>query len=80
MQILPFAAGVHPALAGSFVILEFTGGGDDPLVYSEGMTGGVFRSKPEEMRAYWMSFEALRSAALSPTDSAEFIRAAARDI
>ncbi|MBO0867398.1 MAG: helix-turn-helix domain-containing protein [Micromonosporaceae bacterium] len=80
VQVLPFAAGAHRALAGSFVILEFTGGSEGPLVYSEGMTGGVFRSKPEELRAYWMSFEALRSAALSPADSAEFIRAAIGDI
>jgi transcriptional regulator with XRE-family HTH domain len=80
VQILPFSVGAHRALAGSFIILEFAGGEDPPLVYSEGMTGGVFRSKPEELRAYWMSFEALRSIALNPADSTEFIRAAARDI
>jgi hypothetical protein len=42
------------------------------------MTGGVFRSKPDELRSYRTSFESLRSAALSPADSAAFIRAAAR--
>jgi transcriptional regulator with XRE-family HTH domain len=73
MQVLPFAAGAHRALAGSFVVLEFAGGADDSLVYSEGMTGGVFRSRPEELRSYLMSFEALRTAALSPQKSVEFI-------
>ena len=76
LQVLPFAVGSHRALAGSFVVLEFAEG-DGPLVYSEGLTAGVFRSKAEELRAYWMCFEALRSAALSPRESTDFIRAMA---
>lgn len=78
IQVLPFSAGSHRGLAGSFVVLEFAGTDEHPLVYSEGMTGGVFRSKPDELRSYWMSFEALRAACLSPADSAEFIGAVAR--
>lgn len=78
VQVLPFAVGAHRALAGSFIILEFAGGTDHPLVYSEGMTGGVFRSRPEELRSYWMSFEALRAVALSPRKSVDFIDKVAR--
>jgi len=73
LQVLPFAAGAHRALAGSFIVLEFADGSDHPLVYCEGMTGGVFRSRPEELRSYLTSFEALRDAALSPARSAEVI-------
>lgn len=75
IQVLPFTVGAHRALAGSFVVLEFAGGADESLVYSEGMTGGVFRSRPDELRSYLMSFEALRTAALSPQKSVEFIEA-----
>lgn len=78
VQVLPFSAGAHRALAGSFIILEFASDGDHPLVYSEGMTGGVFRSRSEELRSYWMSFEALRAASLTPKKSVEFITAVAR--
>jgi transcriptional regulator with XRE-family HTH domain len=77
IQVLPFETGAHRALAGSFIILEFAEGTDQPLVYSEGMTGGVFRSRPEEVRSYQTSFDALREAALSPGRSTEFIRALA---
>ncbi|BCB79755.1 helix-turn-helix transcriptional regulator [Phytohabitans flavus] len=73
VQILPFSAGAHRALAGSFVILEFSGNSDHPLVYCEGMTGGVFRSRQDELRSYWMSYESLRSVALSPKLSVELI-------
>src|SRR6266508_3378601 len=48
------------------------------MVYCDGMTGGVFRSKPEELRSYVMCFEALRAAALSPKDSVDIISQVAR--
>jgi transcriptional regulator with XRE-family HTH domain len=77
IQVLPFLVGAHRGLAGSFVILEFAGKTDHPLVYSEGMTGGVFRSRLEEVTAYRTSFERLRVAALSPERSVEIIARAA---
>ncbi|GAA5194797.1 helix-turn-helix transcriptional regulator [Rugosimonospora acidiphila] len=78
IQVLPFAAGAHPALAGSFMVLEFSGAAERPLVYSEGATGGVFRNRPEDLRSYESSFEALGAAALTPMESIEFIGAVAR--
>jgi transcriptional regulator with XRE-family HTH domain len=79
IQVLPYSIGAHRALDGSFIMLEFAGSPDQPLVYSEGMTGGVFRSKPEDLRSYSMSFEALRTGALSIDRSMEFISALTRD-
>jgi transcriptional regulator with XRE-family HTH domain len=74
IQVLPFSAGAHPALHGSFILLEFTGGDEGPLVYSEGMTGGVFRTRPAELTIYRATFEALRTAALQPEESVAFIK------
>ncbi len=80
IQVLPFAVGAHRGMEGSFVILEFEeGAADGPLVYCEGMTGGVFRTKPADLRSYWMSFEALRSAALTPEQSVALIKSAAEE-
>jgi transcriptional regulator with XRE-family HTH domain len=73
IQVLPFAVGAHRGVDGSFVILEFPDDVDRPLAYSEGMTGGVIRSRSDDLRRYWMSLEALRSAALPPQESTEFI-------
>jgi len=78
VQVLPFSTGAHRALAGSFIILEFGRDGEHPLVYSEGMTGGVFRSRADELRSYWMSFESLRAVALNPRKSVDFIHSVAR--
>jgi transcriptional regulator with XRE-family HTH domain len=79
IQVLKFDAGAHPALGGSFVVLEFGDGSGEPLVYSEGMTGGVFRDKREDIEAYTLSFEALRTLAISPEESVEFIQSLAAD-
>jgi hypothetical protein len=79
IQVLPFAVGAHRALAGSFVILEFAEGSEAPLIYNEGLTGGSFRNKTEEIRSYWMSFEALRIAALDHDRSIALIKSLTGD-
>ena len=56
-----------------FVLLQFPGGSQKPLVYCEGMTGGVLRGQDQDVRMYSTSFQALRSKALDPDDSREFI-------
>jgi hypothetical protein len=73
LQVLPFSVGAHRGVDGSFAILEFPTGLDDPLAYSDGMTGGVFRSKSDDVRRYWASLESLRAIALGPKDSVQFI-------
>ena len=78
LQILPFGVGAHRGLSGSFIVLGFPDGTDESLVYCEGLTGGVFRNRPEEFRQYLMSFESLRAAALSPKESVDLISSVAR--
>jgi transcriptional regulator with XRE-family HTH domain len=79
VQVLPFEAGAHRGLTGAFVVLDFAENStEQPLAYCEGLTGGVIRSKPEELEEYRMSFEALKSAALSEQDSIALITGVAR--
>jgi transcriptional regulator with XRE-family HTH domain len=79
IQVIPFAVGAHRGVDGSFIILEFPTGLDDPLAYCDGMTGGVFRSKSDDLRRYWSSLEALRAAAFGPAESTEFITRVIRE-
>jgi transcriptional regulator with XRE-family HTH domain len=73
LQVLPFSVGAHRGIDGAFSILEFPTGMDDPLAYADGMTGGVFRSKSDEVRRYWASMESLRAASLGPQETTQFI-------
>jgi hypothetical protein len=72
LQVLPFSAGVHGALAGSFLIVEFAD--ERPaIVHSEGLTGGVFRTREAELAIYRKVFADLRDRSLSREASRELI-------
>lgn len=64
VQVLPFAAGVHAAMAGAFTIFSFAGEAREPVAHTENLTGGVLRSRHAEVRVYRDAFADLRRRAL----------------
>ncbi|MEU0516782.1 DUF5753 domain-containing protein [Streptosporangium sp. NPDC006007] len=64
IQVLPFTAGVHPATAGTFAVMEFREPYDPDVVYIESMTSSLYVEKDEEMYWYTLAFDHLRAAAL----------------
>ncbi|WP_406267109.1 helix-turn-helix domain-containing protein [Streptomyces sp. NBC_00191] len=71
VQILPFAAGAHAGLPGSFTVLRFE---DDPdLVYSEDFVQGHMTANPQALREGSLRYDHLQAAALSVEDSAALI-------
>jgi transcriptional regulator with XRE-family HTH domain len=66
VQLIPFGAGAHPGMDGSFVVLEFPDPADRPIVYTESAAGGLFLEENEEVRRYTLMFDHLRAAALPP--------------
>ncbi|PXX63956.1 helix-turn-helix protein [Nocardia tenerifensis] len=77
LQILPFDAGAHPGMAGSFTLLDFPDPADPELVYVEGIAGDELIEGHHEIRRFGVIFDQLRAMALSPRDSAEMIMEAA---
>ena len=73
LQILPFAAGAHAGMDGSFVILEFEEEGDADVVFIDNATGGLFLEKAEELSKYVPIFDTVRASALPPEESIEMI-------
>ncbi|MFI6168290.1 helix-turn-helix domain-containing protein [Nocardia sp. NPDC051052] len=73
LQILPFNAGAHPGMAGSFTLLDFHDPADPELVYVEGIAGDELIEGHPEIRRFGVIFDQLRAMALSPRDSAEMI-------
>jgi hypothetical protein len=75
VQVLGFASGLHPALGGSFAILEFPERLDPDVVYTEGVTGQAYiEERDREVRARSEAFDLLRASALPPAQSAHLIR------
>jgi transcriptional regulator with XRE-family HTH domain len=73
LQILPFAAGAHPAMVGSFSILRF---GDQELpdvVYLEHLTSASYLSKTEEVDRYLHVMESICVRAAPPDRTAELL-------
>jgi transcriptional regulator with XRE-family HTH domain len=73
IQILPFSAGAHRGLSGPFVLLDLPAEMGRSLVYCEGMTGGVIRSKADEFAAYQDAFTSISENALSPSESVDLL-------
>ena len=72
VQVVPFAAGAHPAMDSTFRILKFTSPLPD-VVYVEGLSGRFLIERSDQIGTYYETFEYLCSAALSPQDSIELI-------
>ncbi|WP_043740282.1 helix-turn-helix domain-containing protein [Nocardia carnea] len=80
LQILPFDAGAHPGMAGSFTILDFPDPTDPELVYVERISGDELIEGHSEIRRFGVMFDQLRAMALSPRDSAVLIAEAAESM
>ncbi|QXE36828.1 helix-turn-helix domain-containing protein [Streptomyces sp. GMY02] len=72
IQILPFAAGAHAGLMGSFNVLRFDGG-DPDIAYTEGYESGHPTANPHEVKLRSLRYDHLQAAALSVEDSAAMI-------
>ncbi|MEU6143132.1 helix-turn-helix transcriptional regulator [Streptomyces sp. NPDC047081] len=71
IQVLPFEAGAHTGLMGSFTLLRFA---DDPdIVYTEDFVQGHMTANPEAVKEGSVRYDHLQAAALSVDDSAALI-------
>jgi transcriptional regulator with XRE-family HTH domain len=74
IQVLPFDAGVHPAMVGSFTMLTFPDPDDIGMVNLESAAGVLFLEEHAEVRIYDEIWSTLQATALSPDDSQTFLR------
>jgi transcriptional regulator with XRE-family HTH domain len=72
IQVLPFGAGPHPGMEGSFTILTLPDLPSD-VAYLEGPPGSIYLESQDDVRRCTMRFAMLSSLALSPTDSLALI-------
>jgi len=74
IQVLPFDAGMHAGLSGSFVLLDFPNPADPCLAYTEWATASLFVQDPDEVQRYVTIFSHLNSAALQASHTTQFIQ------
>jgi transcriptional regulator with XRE-family HTH domain len=72
IQVVPFEAGAHPGLIGSFTVMKFPSADDPDIAYVEGASGDVL-AESEDASYYSELFDHLRAIALSPADTRDKI-------
>ncbi len=78
VQVLPYTAGAHPAMLGSFTLMQFPDPTDRDVVYLEAETGALYLEKHEDVRRYSLILDYLRAQALGPAESRALIAQLAR--
>jgi transcriptional regulator with XRE-family HTH domain len=80
VQVLPYAAGAHGAMVGSFEILGFPEAVDPDVVYLENMASALFLEEQGDIARYVQVFDYLRATALSPQATSDMLRAATEEL
>jgi transcriptional regulator with XRE-family HTH domain len=73
LQVLTYDAGAHPAMHGSFKVMQFPDPADPDVVYVEAQTGALYLEKPEDVGRYSLMFDHLRAQALSTEASRDLM-------
>jgi hypothetical protein len=79
VQVLPFAAGAHPAMDAPFTLLAFPGPGD-PGIACPGAHPVTCLAGLADVQHYDHVFTRLQNMALSPQASCDLIACAAADL
>lgn len=74
LQVLPRSVGAHIAMGSGFILLSFGDLGEPDMAYVEHALGALHLDKDPAVGRARLSFDRLRSDALSPADSLALIR------
>jgi len=73
LQVLPFAAGAHPAMVGAFSVLRFADQELPDVVYVEHLNNATYLDKRDEVERYLDVMESLCLGSQPPAKTAEFL-------
>jgi transcriptional regulator with XRE-family HTH domain len=79
LQVIPYAVGGHPGMAGAFAIVQFDEPAAPDVVYIESQSGSLFLENEIDVSRFTAIFEHLRALALPPEQSNSLIKRIARD-
>lgn len=79
LQLLPFDAGFHPGLYGSFMLMGFPEPNPD-VVWVENLTNSVYFEGSEDVGRYTEVFDHLRATALGPPETRSRIKSTLKEL
>jgi transcriptional regulator with XRE-family HTH domain len=69
IQIVPFTAGLHPGMEGSFEVVQFDDMPDENIAFVEGQGGTLITDDPHETEDFLKLFQRITEKSLTPSDS-----------
>lgn len=79
-QVVPFSAGSHPGMMGSFVHMTFADPEDSDIIYTESMAGDLFLESDADVGRYVGIFDHLRADALSAGETLDLVAKIAEEM
>jgi transcriptional regulator with XRE-family HTH domain len=73
MQVVPYTAGLHPGVKGSFEIVQFDDEREEKVVYLEDSRGDFISDDPISTQGYLTAFERIEEVSLTPLDSVDYL-------
>jgi len=80
LQVLPFTAGLHPAMYGPFRIFRFDPHDQPDIVYGESMTSAWYLDKPDETALYTQALDRISAQAAPGEDTVKILRQIRKEI
>ena len=80
VQVMPFTAGLHPAMHGVFYLLRFPDEQLPDIMYGESMTSAFYLDKPQEAAAYLEVMDRICAQAAPADKTAKVLRGIGKEI
>ena len=80
VQVLPFSAGLHPAMYGPFRIFRFDASELPDIVYAETMTSAYYLDKPDEVGEYAKALDRICAQAAPPDQTVHILTTIRKEI
>ena len=80
VQVLPFSAGLHPAMYGPFRIFRFDASELPDIVYAETMTSACYLDKPDEVGEYAKALDRICAQAAPPGQTVHILTTIRKEI
>jgi hypothetical protein len=78
--VLPFSAGLHPAMYGPFRVFRFDAPEQPDIVYGETMTGAYYVDRPDETAVYIQALDRISAQAAPNEDTEKTLRKIRKEI
>jgi hypothetical protein len=73
LAVLPFSKGLHPGIAGGFILLDFPPGMSEPVAYYDDVTGGQLIHDSDAVANLSEVYDELTAQAMSPQATAAYL-------